>query len=223
MTIIEIMIVVLIIAVAALGVSYGFGALNRTQLRAGAMRVAGAARYAYNRAIAQGTTVRLHFDFETGTMSFEEANGRITLARPGDRRRQEIEDEGDGSNDSAGVDPWEAARARLADTLHPSFGASPFSAIEGRRFQAAPLGRGIRLVRLLTPHEAEPRERGHGQIYFFPNGQTEHSVLWITDVSEQIFSIELHPLTGRVRIRATAYEPEEVMIDGDEDTSEVRG
>lgn len=220
MTLIEMMITVIIIAVAATGLTVGFGALTRTHLRSACMRVAAGSRYAYNRSISQGTTVRLAFDLETHQMSFEEAHGSVTLARVTDERRGEIERDGDGS-DSAGVDPWAAARARLEDTLRPSFGASPFSTLEGSRYQPDVLADGVEIERLITPHEAEPRDEGTGHIYFFPNGQTEHAVLWVTDGGERVFSVEIHPLTGRARIRDRAYEPEELLEDGDEESSEV--
>lgn len=221
-TLIEMMIVVLILALAAASLSYSFGALNRTQLRSACMRITAASRFAYNRAISRGTTVRIAFDFTTDTMSIEEGHGRVTLARTGDRRRMEIEEERDDGADSSAVDPWAAAQARLADTLHPSFGASPFSPLSGRRFSAQPVAEGVRIDRLITPHEAEPRERGVGHIYFFPHGQSEHAVVWLSDGGETVFSVEIHPLSGRARVRSSAYEPEELMADGDESASEVR-
>jgi general secretion pathway protein H len=222
MTLIEVMIVVLIVAVAASSLSYGFGALNRTQLRSACMRITAASRFAYNRAVSRGTTVRLAFDFNADTMAIEEAHGRITLARTDDRRRRAIEEGSEEDDtDSAAVDPWAAAQARIADTLHPSFGASPFEAISGRRYAAAPIADGIEIERLVTPHENEPRERGTGHIYFFPHGQTEHAVVWLSDGGDTVFSIEIHPLSGRARVRASAYEPEELMVEGDEDSSEV--
>lgn len=216
MTLIEMMIVVIIVAIAATGLSYGLGALERTQLRSASMRVGAAARYAYNRSIARGTTVRLLFDLEQHTITFEEAHGRITLARATDSRRQEMEDDG---NDIAGVDPWAAASARLEDTLRPSFGASPFQVMEGRRYATQPLADGITIERLITPHEPEPRESGRGAIYFFPGGQTEHAVLWLSDGGDRVFSVELHPLTGRARVRDHAWTPDELL---DEGSSEVR-
>lgn len=221
MTLIEVMIVVLIIAVAATGLSYGFGALNRTQLRSACMRLTAASRFAYNRAISRGTTVRIALDFAADTMAIEEAHGRVTLARTGDSRRQAIEDESEDGDTAVAVDPWEAARARLADTLHPSFGASPFEPISGRRYTAQPIADGVEIERLVTPHEADPRERGTGHIYFFPHGQTEHAVVWLSDGGDTVFSVEIHPLSGRARVRASAYEPEELIVEGDESTSEV--
>lgn len=222
MTLIEVLVVVLVVAIAATGLSYGFGALNRTQLRAACMRVTAASRFAYNRAISRGTTVRIAFDFEHDTIAIEEAHGRVTLARTTDRRRQAIEEDADDGNAAAAVDPWAAAQARLSDTLRPSFGASPFRPIVGRRYAPSPVAAGVTIERLITPHENEPRERGVGHIYFFPHGQTEHAVVWLGDGSDHVFSVEIHPLSGRARVRASAFEPEELMVDGDERTSEVR-
>lgn len=219
MTLIEMMIVVIIIALAASGASYAFGALERTRLRSACMRVGAAARYAYNRSIAQGSTVRLLFDLDQDTIAFEEAHGRITIARTGDRRRREVEADGEDGVDVSAVDPWEAARARLESTLRPSFGASPFSAIEGRRYQAHALADGVTIERLISPHEPEPRTSGRGSIYFFPSGQTEHSVLWLSDGGDRVFAVELHPLTGRARVHSGAYEPDELLDDSSEEPS----
>lgn len=77
------------------------------------------------------------------------------------------------------------------------------------------------IERLYTPHEDEPREEGTGHIYFFPHGQTENAMVWLADGSDHVFSVELHPITGRTIVRASAYEPEELILDGDEDSSEV--
>ncbi len=220
-TLIEVMIVIILMALVASGVSYAFGALERTQLRSSCVRIAAAARYAYNRAISHGSTVRVVLDLERHTIGFEEAHGRVTLARTSDSRRRDLERDDPGA-DAAAVDPWAAAQARLADTLRPSFGASPFSALEGRRYETRPIGDGITIEQLITPHEPDPRDDGRGAIYFFPGGQTEHAVVWLSDGGDRVFSVEIHPLTGRARIRDSAYEPEDLLDDsGRRPTSEV--
>ncbi len=218
MTIIELMIVVVIVAIGAAGLSYGLGALERTQLRSACMHVAAGARWAYNRSISQGSTVRLAFDLDQETMALEEAHGRVTLTRADDRQRERISErgeEGEREQDLSSVDPWEAARARLASTLRPSFGASPFQTIEGSRYQPHRLGSGISIERLVAPHEPEPRTEGHGSIYFFPNGITEHAVVWLSDGGDRVFSVEIPPPTGRARVRNHAYEPDELLDEGE--------
>src|SRR5690606_10065248 len=170
------------------------------------------------------TTVRLHFDFARGTMAVQEAHGRVTLARADDERVDR-----DAESDRAGVDAWSAARERLNRAFEPSLGASPFAPIQSEggedieRYSAQPLGDGISIVALITPHEQGPRVSGHGSIYFFPSGMTEHAVLQLSrDEGRTVYSVEIHPLTGRGRVYNFAYEPE-IIEDGvdQEDLSEV--
>lgn len=209
MTLIEVLIVVLIIAIAATGITYSLGAITRANLRSATMTVNAASRFAYGRAISENTTVRLHFDFETAQMSFEEAHGQIVLARIDDATRQDIEE-----GEDTAVDPWAAAEARLENTLTPTFGASAFSAIPGSRYAARELASGIHLVKLIVPHAPDPIEEGTGDIYYWPGGQGEHAILQVGDDNDRVYSIEIHPLTGRGRVYDFAYEPEELLDDG---------
>lgn len=211
MTLIEVLVVMVIIAMAATGITYTVSAITRANLRSGALSLAAAARFAYGRAIAQNSTVQLSLDFDSNQMSFEEAHGRVTLARLEDSTREHLDD----GEDVAAVDPWAAAQARLSHALTPSFGASPFTPIPGRRYEARELASGVAIRRLIVPHEPGPREEGKGAIYFFPGGQTEHAVVWLSDRSDRIYSVEIHPLTGRARVYDHAYEPERLLDDGE--------
>jgi len=214
MTLIEIMVVILIIALATTGIAYGLGAVTQANLRSACMTINAAARGAYGRAISENSTVRLLFNFETHQMSFEEAHGRVVLTRIDDATREEIGEE----EDVSVVDPWSAAHARLEDTLRPSFGASPFSALPGRAFRARELASGVRIVRLIVPHEPEPVIEDQGAIYFFPGGQTEHAIIWVGDNNDRVYSVEIHPLTGRGTVHDFGYEPEQLLDDGTGET-----
>ncbi len=227
MTIIEIMVVIIIIALAASGLTMALGALTRTKLRSGCVKLMAASRFAYSRAISQGNTVRLRLNMQDATMSLEEAHGQVTLSRVDDPRREAANEQA--GEDGAGVDPWAAAQARLSQTFQPSFGASPFGPITGRggetlrKYQSQPIGSNIRVFRMFLPHEPEPREEGIGAVYFFPGGQTEHAVIQLTDGSDSVYAVEIHPLTGRARLYDWAFEPEDLGEDADdEDLSDVR-
>jgi len=207
-TLVEILIVIVIIAIAASGASFAIGALTRTRLRSTSVKMLAAARYAYNRSVSQGNTVRLVLDFEQSRFGLEEAHGRVVLARTDDERRQDLDE------DEASVDPWEAAKARLEKPAEPSFGRSPWGPVVGndgkprRKLRVQPLPDGVRLLQLIVPHEPTPRVDGKGAVYFFPGGQTEHAVIQLTDQSDTVYSLEIHPLTGRGKIHDYAFEPE---------------
>ena len=154
-------------------------------------------------------------------MRFEEASGKVYLSREDDALRAGL-DEPEALE--AAVDPWEAAQTRLADTLQINPGRSPFGPITGedgeplRRYQAASLGDGVRIVRVWTPHELAPRESGTAHIHFFPGGRTQRSVIHLADAEERVYAVALHPLTGKGRIYNFAYEPDEI----DPDETELR-
>ena len=227
MTILELMIVLLIIALGASGLTLSLNALARTTLKGATGKLAAASRFAYNRALVKGKTVRISFELGGNAFSVEEAHGKVTLGRTDDARGEATASD-DGAETSGAVDPWAAAQSRLTDALKPSLGASPFGAItnaDGKgstRYTNVGLGRRIQIVRLIVAHEPTPREQGHGAIHFFPGGNTEHAVLQLSDGGDDVYSLEIHPLTGRATIHAGAFEPEELLDDPKErDVSEV--
>lgn len=213
-TLIEVILVITIIAVIVTGATFGIGAVTRTRLRSASFKVMSAARFAYSRAITQGTTTRLRFDFEKDTMAIEEADTPVTLAT----------DEQLDSDTGDAIDPWDLARSRLEKPLETPMPTSPFRPIANQsgkvieRYTAQPVGDGIEIEALITPHEIEKRTEGEGSVYFFPGGLTEHAVIQLRDSSETIYSVEIHPLTGNAKIHNFAFEP----LDDLDDEGEVR-
>jgi type II secretion system protein H len=218
-TLIEIMIVVVIMALGASAVSLSLGSISRTNLKSACVRLMALSRFAYHRALTQGTTVRLTLDFQRNTFSLSEAHGRITLVRSDAPLRKELARDDDKGDPGAGVDPWAAAAARVAKADQLSMPASPFEELTApsgkpiERFRTQPLGDNIRLVKVMVAHEAEPKEEGKVDLFFFPGGVTEHTVIQLADRSDTIFSVEIHPLTGKGTIHTAPYEPELLFDD----------
>ncbi len=211
MSLVEVLVAVMVVALLAATATLGLGAATRGELRAACMKLVAATRYASNRAAVQGSTVRIALDFEQGTLSLQEAHGAVTLTDASDERRAAEDDEEGRARGAA--DPWEAAKARLEDTMAPHLGRDPFGPLTGRdgevlrRFRPKPLGSGVRVVRLYAPHEPAPREEGIGHVYFFPSGVAEHAVVQL-GAGETVYSVEIHPYTGRARVHREAVEPE---------------
>jgi prepilin-type N-terminal cleavage/methylation domain-containing protein len=246
MTLLEIVIVTAILALAASGLTFSLGALSRTQLKSSAGKLVAAVRFAYSRAVVRGTTVRIRFEIPGGTFSIEEAKSGVTLARLSEKER--VGERGEDGQVQSAVDPWAAAAARINTPDKPTLGSSPFAPIAGgmrapsegsaetssesssgspskSRYTNVALGRGVQFVRLTVPHEPEPVVGGEGAIHFFPGGRTEHGVVQLGDGREGVYSVEVLPLTGRARIYAEAYEPRELQDnpedEGDDAVSEV--
>jgi len=228
MTLIEIIIVVVIMALSSAGITMSLGALTRANLKSGAGRLAGAMRYAYNRAVVQGTTVRVRFKLPGDSFAIEEAHGGVLLATRKDKEQKRAL--GDNGAVADAVDPWAAAEARIRNPDKPSVGASPFGPLttsEGetlKRYTNISLGRGVQFSRLFAANEPKPRTQGEGAVHFFPGGRSEHAFVELSDGKGAAYTLEVNALTGRVRIHPEAYERLDSVqnLDDDPDASEVK-
>jgi len=55
---------------------------------------------------------------------------------------------------------------------------------------------------------ADPLDVGKGYIYFFPLGMTEAAIVHLTDMKrDAVYSLVVHPLTGRVQIKNFYVQP----------------
>jgi len=209
LSLVEVMIVTVIIAIAMTGVTMSLRAVTEASLRSASVKIAAACRYAYQRAIIKSRTVRVVFDFTNHTLAIEEAHGQIVIGG------QDPDDE-TSERDSSGSDPWQEARALVesGDTFEVAEGASPWGPIQDdegntlERFQAQQLASGAQLLRIITPHEPEPRTEGIGAVYFFPQGYSESAFVQVTDGDDDVFTVQVHPLTGRGRIFDVEVDPD---------------
>jgi Tfp pilus assembly protein FimT len=227
MTLIEIIIVVVIMALASAGMSLSLGAISRANLRSGAGKLGGAMRYAYNRAVSRGMTVRVVFKLPGNTFSIEEAHGGVLLTSKKDREDKRTLDSRGKSVDA--VDPWAAAEARIKTPDKPVIGSSPFTALTNadgdpvKRYANVSLGSGVEFRRLIVPHEPEPKTSGEGAIHFFPGGRSEHAYIELGDGREGIYTVEINALTGRVKVYSGPHESLGLLdSENDEDASEIK-
>lgn len=220
-TLIEIMIVVVIVALGASAASLGLGSVTRTNLKSACVRLMSLSRYAYHRALTTGTTVRITLDLTRHTFGVSEAHGRIALVRsdaPLREAAREDDDEG-GADPGAAIDAWSLARMRLEKPEDVRLPSSPFEPLlnpSGKamdRFKTQPLGDNIRIHKVIVAHEATPKSEGSTDLFYFPSGLTQHTVVQLTDKSETIFSVEIHPLTGKGTVHDAPFEPEVLMDD----------
>jgi len=223
------MVVVVIIAIGASAASLGLGSLTKADLQSASVRLVSLARFAYHRALTQGTTVRVTFDFAQHTLGVSEAHGRVTLVRSDAPLRTEAErqskdkDDDEASEESgAAIDPWELARQRLERPDVLTLPASPFAQLTNpsgkpmARFNTQPIGDRIRVAKIIVAHESKPRTEGKTDLFFFPSGLTQHAVIQLKDTNDIIYSVEIHPLTGHGTIHNTPFEPEVLMDDPNE-------
>jgi len=213
------MIVVVIVAIGASAASLGLGAITKTNLRSAAVRLVALSQYGYHRALANGTTVRMTLNLDEGTVEMSEAEGRVSLVRSDAPLREEAARDEDRGDPGAGLDPWAVAKAKIEKPMDelklPPSAFSPITSDNGKpiqRFAKHPVGDDIRIAKVIVAHEEQPREQGKTDLFFFPSGLTQHAVIQLRDRSDTIYSVEIHPLTGRGTVHNVPFEPE-VLVD----------
>ncbi len=216
------MLVLVIIGLGASAASFGIGSITRTNLRSACVKLMSMSRYAYHRALTHGTTVRITLDFSRNSVAVSEAFGRISLVRSDAPLRMDAVRDEDGKDPGAGVDAWELAKARLEKPDELTFPPSPFEPLRTpsgklmEKLKTQRIGEGIRLHKVIVAHEAEPRTDGVTDLFFFSSGLTQHSVVQLADKNDSIFSVEIHPLTGKGTVHDVPFEPEVLMDDPSE-------
>jgi general secretion pathway protein H len=80
-----------------------------------------------------------------------------------------------------------------------------------------------RVMDVYTPRMDEPVTEGRAYIYFFPLGQSEAAIVHLSDEDgETIYSLVIHPITGRVQVfREYVKPPYDDRVD-DEGTAVVQ-
>jgi general secretion pathway protein H len=199
LTLVEVLIVVLLIALLTGGTVLGPGLLKASRVRAAATLLVSAVRVAQNRTNTSGHPVRLALDLDKRRAQLEEAEG-VSFARQ----------KGGIAGGAEAAD--EAERKARADVERILEGPKPirakFKPIKALSDPNDPnlgreLGSGVQIVSVETDHDEEPVTEGRAYLYFWPGGITERAVIRLkrTDSSEDGLAVLISGLTGRAAIQ----------------------
>lgn len=212
-TLIEVLVVIAIVAIATGMAIFGVSTLSSARLRESAVLVASAIRVGYNHANSKSRTARLVFQFgdsdprakDPPRITLEDSPGRMFL-QSGDRT----------GGAAAATEAEQAAIEEAAEILEgprkprPSF--SPVKDLLGFEHDDADLppatkllGAGIYFRQVEVEHEENPIVEDRAYVYFFPGGQAERAHIQIQKGSgeaddDEVMTISVAPLTGKVEI-----------------------
>jgi prepilin-type N-terminal cleavage/methylation domain-containing protein len=200
-TLIEIMLVIVLASLLTTSAVVGFSAVRRGRLRAGASLVASAMRASYVHALSTGRTTRLVFAVGSNRMWIEDTDDAHVLDSTDPLRQS-------GAAQSA-EDAERLARraADLITTQRPRAPRAEFARPTGSRYRERHLADDVRIERVYTSHESEARTDGNGYVYFWSGGIGERAVVQLRGASGEVYSVMVHPLTGRSQIFDRAVEP----------------
>jgi prepilin-type N-terminal cleavage/methylation domain-containing protein len=219
-TLIEVLVVLALLALVAGVAVSGLRSVTKSDMRTSAVKMAGAMRYLFDRASTTGRIHRMVIDFEQGRYWAEVSDDRFyipreretDLQRETEAQRQAKEDEEakkkseEEAQNGGAEQPGQYDIARYQPKAFESKRAR-FSAFKEMAVKPATV-KGAKIYGLFTPRLAAPMNTGRGYIYFFPLGMAEAAQVYLSDKEEKnIYSLVVHPLTGRVQIYNRYIDP----------------
>jgi general secretion pathway protein H len=208
MTLVEVLVVIVIIALVSAGIIFGSGMFSSSRQRAAATMILGGSRLAMTRANATGRPVRMVFDLENDRVMLEETTGKML-------RVKEEDNTGGGAEPATEAEQQARAEAeRIVEGVTKSrpsfkpvaqFGFDGDDPAGGRE-----LGQGIEFVQVQTEHDEVARKEGRAYLYFWPGGGTERASIQIrkkgADDEDEGLTIMVSRLTGRAKIERGAVD-----------------
>jgi general secretion pathway protein H len=83
-----------------------------------------------------------------------------------------------------------------------------FAAFNETALKPVTLKKEVRIKSVYTPRMTDPVTAGRVYLYFYPLGQTEPAIITLTDkTGESVFSLVVHPITGKVKIYNVEVKP----------------
>jgi general secretion pathway protein H len=206
-TLLEIMVVMVLLALIIGSVVAGSGQLATARLKRTASMVTGAVRVAFTRATATSKPQRIVFDMDEQKIWLEEGE-RPMLVQSKDLT---------GTGGADAVTQAEAQAVAEGETIlkGPRAPRAHFHAVQSLGFAEQsgakgprPLERGIKYREIQAMHDDHPRTTGRAYLYFWPGGQTERASiqLRIGDSMEDHDALTLlvSPLTGKITVKSGA-------------------
>ncbi|MBI4509988.1 MAG: hypothetical protein HY698_10170 [Deltaproteobacteria bacterium] len=220
MTLIEIMVVLAIIALLGFAVSMGVGKVRKTELRSAAGRLATALRSAFDRASTTGAHHRVVIDLDEQVFRVERCEGKVRLRRSINEEKEEEQNE---QAELAAPSPEGTVEAAVA-AASQSLGHGSCASVKGDmgKPRQLPKKRSIGVSKVYVAHLEEPAEEGKVSVNFFPLGHAERAVIEVADDDDNVFSLVVHPLSGRVQIVPDKWQHPEEFVTHDAEGNEVK-
>jgi general secretion pathway protein H len=227
-TLIEVMISLLVVSLIATLAIRSFRTVTKSNLREGSAHMAGAIRFLFDRASITGKYHRMVIDLNQGRYWAEVSDDRFyapnqaeseldrqkreekeTAADEEERKRQEKQQLLYGSNSSSSSSTSSSSSFDMSKMEVGEFRPrrARFAAFKETALKTVTLKK-LRIKSVYTPRMTDPVTTGRVYLYFYPLGQTEPAVITLTDASgESVFSLVVHPLTGKVKIYNVEVKP----------------
>lgn len=193
-TLIELMVTMTIVgvifAVAAVGLRTAFD----VNLKNAARQLSATLRYLHNKSVTDHVYFRIVYDFEKRSYGAEESADPFVISRTEEPAAPPAP-EGEGTGEAA-----EGEEAAPKSAFTPS---------ESKLLKNITLPSGVFFKDIQVAYLSEKKESGQAYTYFFPDGFSTETVIHLRDEDDQDhYSVQISPLTGRVKVEGGYLEAE---------------
>jgi general secretion pathway protein H len=211
-TLLEILVVMVLLALVVGTVIAGSGQLASVRLKRAATMVTGAVRVAFTRATATSKPHRIVFDMDEDKIWLEEGDTPMLV--------QAKDITGTGGADAVTVAEQVAVKEGQKIMQGPTPARPHYHAVNSLGFASLDfadenakkgprlLGRGIKYREIQAMHDEHPRTTGRAYLYFWPGGQTERASIQLrigeSTQDHDAITLMIAPLTGRVTVKSGA-------------------
>lgn len=213
LTLIEVVIGLTIAALLAAVSVMGVGAITDAELKSTAVMISGAMKQSYDRAIMQQRTQRLVIDIDKSLWWVEYSATPFALSR--ERLT------GEKGASSEGPAEAEDSRSRFdeekteVEALLEGGSASFVADADIDAGKPTRLPGEIVFKKVWTGHQEEAFTSGTAYVHFFKSGQAEAALIELGEDSEEVITLEVQPLSGRVKMHRRSMPVPELPDDDD--------
>ncbi|RMG19148.1 MAG: type II secretion system protein [Deltaproteobacteria bacterium] len=209
MTLIEVLVGLLIVAGLLAMVVPAVTARAGVRVQEEAGRLAGSIRYLYNYAAIHGQTCRIAFSLAPSREGSEESASayRFECTEGNPRLKPEQTQVRDGRIEEEEEEPVDETQLSEEERFQRRIEAGPrWSELSGGLAKTVELPPGVSIRGIWTPQLSDVVSAGETWLYFFPIGETQRALIWIGDPYDNVYTLSVQPLTGRVRVFPEALE-----------------
>jgi general secretion pathway protein H len=196
MTLIEIAMVAAIMLLITAIVVPRVSNLTWLELRNGARKLSSAIRYTYELAARKSMPVRLVLDLDERSWWVEGSGDKVLI----DPEKTSVKEGALSTEPSARSKRFVTRGYIESGEMWKPKDEPGFAAYGDMLSPKVVLPDGVGIQGVWTAHQEERVTAGRAYLYFFPSGQTERAVVHLMDEDENVYTLQVEGLTGRVKI-----------------------
>lgn len=209
-TLIEFTVVIAIMAFV-LGVSIvSLNSVTSSNMRSASSQVSSAIRYLYNYSALTSRYCRFGVRLQENRYTAECSDTPFYLKKTKlDVVANEVKNEDESEEEKESVSTNQFGLFDEPEQQLMKEQKASFTTVKSRFLKSATLPSNVYFDSMIASHISDRVFKGSEYVYFFPGGQTENAFIYLSDDKQNIYTVRVYALSGKVEVYNSFIEPEE--------------